>query len=111
MVIKSYNPKEEGFLQDLDREFRLQIEKVLAHTKITHISSYKNIHAIPKVFEIVCRLAKEYGSQYVRTHFEKPYVIPDVYKHLNRKYVKNILLSFIWEPLHHLMKQRLTLME
>ena len=36
LLFKSYNPKEKDFLEQVEREFRRQIEKVLSKTKVTH---------------------------------------------------------------------------
>lgn len=98
LLIKAYNPKEKDFMSELEREFRLQIEKVISKTPVTHIDSHHYIHAIPKIFDLVCKLAKEYGINQVRTHFEKLYIIPDLKKHLNRVYffniIKNTFLGF-----------------
>lgn len=91
LLIKSYNPKEEEFFPQLEREFRRQIEKALSKTSITHIDSHVHVHSIPKIFELVCRLAKEYGINQVRTQFEKPYIIPDLKKHFNLKYPLNLV--------------------
>ena len=91
ILLKSYNSKDTEFLDEVEREFRRQIEKVLSKTKVTHIDSHQHIHSIPKIFEIVCRLAKEYGIAQVRTHFEKFYIVPDVHKHLQFKYFINLL--------------------
>lgn len=90
LLLKSYNPKEQEFLNDLEREFRRQIETVMSKTKVTHIDSHQHIHSIPKIFEIVARLAKEYGIKNVRTHFEKVYLVPDIFKIFNFKYVLNV---------------------
>lgn len=79
------------FLEQTEKEFRLQIEKVLNCTKVDHIDSHVHTHAIPKIFELTCKLAKEYGIEQVRTQAEKFYVIPDIKKHLNIKYPPNIL--------------------
>lgn len=95
LLIKSYNPKEKDFFPQMEREFRRQIEKILSKTKITHISSVDNIHAIPKIFEIVSRLAKEYGISYVRTHFEKPYIIPDLQRHFKWIFLSNLFKSAV----------------
>lgn len=98
LLFKSYNPKGEDFFSQLEREFRRQIEKVLSKTPVTHIDSHVHTHSIPKIFELVCRLANEYGIKQVRTQFERPYIVPDFYKHLTIKYpinlVKLILLDF-----------------
>jgi len=95
LLMKAYNPKETEFFTDLEREFRLQIEKILSKTKVSHIDSHYHIHSIPKIFDLVCRLAKEYGIEQVRTHFEKPFVIPDLKKHLTWKYPLNIFKTMM----------------
>jgi len=96
LLLKSFYSDE--FLEQVEKEFRTQIEKVLAVTNVTHIDSHVHTHSIPRIFEIVCKLAKEYGIKQIRTQFEKPYIIPDVYKHLNLKYpvnlIKLLLLNF-----------------
>lgn len=95
LLIKAYNPKENEFFAELEREFRRQIEKIMSKTKVTHIDSHVHIHSIPKIFELVCRLAKEYGITQVRTQFERPYIIPDVKKHLNLKFFINIIKTML----------------
>ena len=91
LLLKAYNPKEKDFMPQLEREFRRQIEKVLSKTKVTHLDSHVHVHAIPKIFNLVCRLAKEYGIEQVRTQFERPYMIPDLHKHMNLKYPVNLI--------------------
>jgi len=81
----------ELFLEQLEREFRLQIEAVQKYAKVDHLDSHVHVHAIPKIFELTCKLAKEYGITQVRTQFEKFYFVPSVAKHLNFKYPLNIL--------------------
>ncbi|MCQ2740072.1 MAG: ChbG/HpnK family deacetylase [bacterium] len=89
LLIKAYNPKNKEFLQQTEREFRRQIEKVLSKTKIVHIDSNAYIHSVPPIFDLVCRLAKEYKINYVCTHFEPIYFVPDPYRHCNKKYLIN----------------------
>lgn len=91
LLIKAYNPKEKDFFPQLEREFRRQIETVMSRTKVYHIDSHVHIHSIPKIFDLVCRLAKEYGIKQVRTQFEKFYMVPDVHKHLTWKYPINLI--------------------
>lgn len=95
LLIKAYNPKETEFFNELEREFRRQIEKIMSKTKVTHIDSHVHIHSIPRIFDLVCRLAKEYGIKQVRTQFEKPYIIPDLRKHLSWTYPLNILKTIL----------------
>ena len=91
LLVKSYNPKETEFFNELERELRLQIEKVLSKATVSHIDSHVHTHAIPRIFDMVCRLAKEYGIKQVRTQFEKPYFVPDNKKHFNLKYPVNLI--------------------
>jgi len=88
MIIKSFN---ENFMQEVETEFRAQIEKIQEKTKIDHIDSHVHTHAIPNIFKLTVKLAKEYGIPYIRTQFEKPYFVPNRQKHLNLKYPVNIL--------------------
>lgn len=91
LLLKSYGRQKKEFLDQVEREFRVQIEKVMSGTKVSHIDSHVHVHSIPRIFEIVCRLAKEYGIKQVRTQFEKPYIIPDLHKHLTAKYPVNLI--------------------
>ena len=91
LLIKSYGPKRKVFLEQVEKEFRYQIEKVKYKTKVTHIDSHQHVHAIPAIFNIVAKLADEYKIKQVRTHFEKFYLVPDVYKHISARYFMNIL--------------------
>lgn len=96
ILLKAYNPKEKEFFNELEREFRRQIEKIMSKTKVSHIDSHMHIHTIPPIFDLVCRLAKEYGISYVRTHFEKPYLVPEFERHFRLKYWKNLLRSMLF---------------
>lgn len=91
LLLKSYNPKEKDFLPQVEREFRRQIETVMSKTPVTHIDSHVHVHSIPPIFEMVCRLANEYGIKQIRTQFERPYIIPAVKKHLTIKYPVNLI--------------------
>lgn len=84
----SNNP---SFLKQVEKEFRLQIEKILAFKKADHLDSHVHVHAIPKIFELTCKLAKEYEINQVRTQYEKFYFVPDLMKHINIHYPPNIL--------------------
>lgn len=90
-LIKAYNPFEKDFLKDIEREARLQIEKILARTPVSHIDSHVHVHSIPPIFNVICRLAQEYGIKQVRTQFEKPYIIPDLHKNLNTTFPVNLI--------------------
>lgn len=91
LFLKSFDKKDKAFMEQIEKEFRAQIEKVKSKTNITHIDSHVHTHAIPKIFELVCSLAKEYGINQVRTQYEKPYIIPDLFRHLTVKYPVNLI--------------------
>ena len=79
------------FIAQLEIEFRAQIERILEHIKPAHIDSHVHTHGIPNIFELTCKLAKEYNIPYVRTQYEKPYLTPILSKNLNLKYPINQL--------------------
>lgn len=79
------------FLEKIEKEFRLQIEKILKCAKVDHLDSHVHVHAIPNIFELTCKLAKEYEIKQVRTQFEKFYSVPDLSKYISLKYPINIL--------------------
>jgi predicted glycoside hydrolase/deacetylase ChbG (UPF0249 family) len=91
LLIKSYNPKEIDFLDQVEREFRRQIEKLLSKSKITHISLPIDLYLIPKIFKLTCRLAKEYQIPQVRILFEKLYFPPLFNKCLSIQYFINVI--------------------
>lgn len=94
ILTKSLN---KDFLNEAEEDFRLQIETIIEKTPVDHIDSHVHVHAIPEIFKIVCRLAKEYGIKNVRTQFEYPYFVPDIKKYFSIKYpvnwIKLILLN------------------
>ena len=77
------------FIQQLELEFRNQIEKIKKYINPAHIDSHVHTHGIPAIFELTCKLAEEYNIPYVRTQFERPYITPLLGKHLNIKYPVN----------------------
>ena len=88
LILLSQNPK---FLEQVEFEFRTQIETVMNYTKVDHIDSHVHTHAIPNIFKITAKLAKEYGIPYIRTQHEEMYFVPSFRKHCNLKYPPNIL--------------------
>jgi chitin disaccharide deacetylase len=54
-------------LQQAELELRAQIEKILAaEVIITHLDGHKHIQLLPGVFEIVLKLAREFGIKAIR---------------------------------------------
>lgn len=88
MLLNSAN---HDFLNQVEKEFRAQIEKILAKTNVDHINSHVHTHAIPGIFKLTCKLAEEYGIKNIRTQFEIPYFIPKLKKHLTVKYPVNLI--------------------
>lgn len=85
------NRNNKDMLKQIETEFRAQIEKIQADTKIDHLDSHVHTHAIPEIFEITCKLANEYGIKYIRTQSEQLYFIPRLNKHLTLSYPINLL--------------------
>lgn len=92
LILKSLDSE---FLKQVETEFRAQIEKILAYTKVSHIDSHVHTHAIPAIFEKTTELAKEYEIPYVRTQGEKPYKVKE--KPVDKRFcintIKNALLN------------------
>ena len=54
--------------RDPEAELRAQIEKVLATgLRVTHVNGHQHLHMLPRLFELVERLAVEYHIPYIRT--------------------------------------------
>jgi predicted glycoside hydrolase/deacetylase ChbG (UPF0249 family) len=83
--------KDKIFLQDIENEFRAQIESGQKYINFDHLDSHVHTHAIPNLFKVADKLAREYKIPYIRTQYEKMYSVPDIRKHLNFKYPVNIL--------------------
>ena len=88
LMLMSTNPE---FLKQVEFEFRTQIETVMNYTQVDHIDSHVHTHAIPNIFKIAAKLAKEYNIPYIRTQHEEMYFVPSLKKHCNLKYPPNIL--------------------
>ncbi len=92
-ILNSFNKK---LSEEIEQEFRAQIEMVKQYVPIDHIDSHVHVHAIPGIFNLVCKLAQEYKIPYVRTQHEKFYLTPK--KWLSFKFginiVKILLLNY-----------------
>ena len=53
------------YLEFVEKEFRAQIERVLEHYPAQQLNSHVHVHAIPSIFNLTCKLAKEYNIKYV----------------------------------------------
>lgn len=91
--IMSYNKE---FLNEVYNEYKSQIEVFLNEGIIPQgINSHIHIHAIPNIFKIVCRLAKEYNIEMVRTNYEKFYLVNDFKLLFNIKFFVNIIKNVV----------------
>ena len=84
--------------EQIEREFRAQIEKVLADgLRPDHLNSHQHVHMIPEIFRIACRLAVEYGIRCIRLVRELPYGAGGFGKRIqpltNANYLKHLLLN------------------
>lgn len=91
LLLKSLNTRDNTFMEQLEKEFRAQIEEVMKYTGVSHIDSHVHVHSIPRIFALVAKLAKEYDIKQIRTQYEKPYIIPDIARHLTVKYPINLI--------------------
>lgn len=92
LILKAYSKNNKDFIEQLETEFCAQIDKIRdAGIKITHIDSHVHTHAIPPIFELVCKLAQKYEIPQIRTQFEHFYTVPDVFIHLNKMYPLNLI--------------------
>ncbi len=93
LLLFSNNKK---YLEQIEAEFCSQIDRVLAKgITPVYLTSNHNIHAIPKIFDIVCRLAVKYKIPNVRTQTELPYFVPELYRHAESKYLSNIFQNCV----------------
>jgi predicted glycoside hydrolase/deacetylase ChbG (UPF0249 family) len=77
ILVKS---NDEDFMFEVEHEFRAQIETILKYKKIMHITSVNFIHLIPPIFDLVCKLAKEYDIPFVYTYNEKLFLKEQINK-------------------------------
>lgn len=104
------NQKKWELLEQIEQEFRTQIEKIKENdVEIDHLDSHVHTHAIPEIFKITCKLAKEYNIKYVRTQYEELYFIPKLLKHLNFSYPMNLVKIALLQ--YFTLKNRKTLNE
>lgn len=58
-------------LKEIERELRSQIEVCISKGIYpTHLDSHQHVHMIPCILDVVIKLAKDYGIQYIRFPYE-----------------------------------------
>ncbi len=80
-----------NFLNQIELEFRNQIESVQEHIEIDHLNSHQHCASVPQVFDICCRLAKEYGIKNVRVPNEKVVFTSNKSKFFSPKLLLNLV--------------------
>lgn len=88
-------------LAEVERELRSQIDKVAsAGVRITHLDSHKHIHVVPQLFNVVVKLAREYGIRCIRCPIEPAWSAlgpllsgPRGWMRMNRQYLLGRALS------------------
>ena len=85
------NTNNKNVLPQIEKELRAQIEKVKKYTNIDHIDSHVHTHAIPPIFELVCKLAEEYNIPCIRTQHEHFYTVSSFKKHIGLSYPLNLI--------------------
>ncbi len=62
---------------EIEEELRRQIERLLASDlRVVHANSHQHLHVLPRIFEIILRLAEEYGIRFVRIPHDPAAVRP-----------------------------------
>lgn len=90
LMLKSQNKE---FLNQVEIEFKAQIEKILQHCKISHIDSHVHTGSIPNIHKLITKLTKEYNIKHIRTPYEKPYIVLN--KSFNIQFLINILKNIL----------------
>jgi predicted glycoside hydrolase/deacetylase ChbG (UPF0249 family) len=60
------NGNSPGIRKEVEIETRAQVEKLMKHVKLDHLNGHQHIHAIPWIFEITVKLAREYHIPFIR---------------------------------------------
>lgn len=79
-------------LDEIEADFRDQIDRAVeVLPAIDHLDTHQHSYGIPAIFEIVCRLAREYHIPYVRLPREPWFVATGLAKHCHRWYPINLM--------------------
>lgn len=79
----------------IEEDFGGQFEKLIADgIRPDHVDSEKHIHMIPWIFEIVCKLCREYGISYIRFSKEDYYFTNSILTNLQPFINTNLIKVF-----------------
>lgn len=83
--------RDRALLREIELDYRDQIERAMNRLpEIDHLNSHQHSHAVPALFELVCRLAVEYEIPYVRLPRERFYRTQPLAGHLRPWYAINL---------------------
>lgn len=92
-------------LREIERDLRDQIEIALDRCgAMDHVNSHQHAHTVPAIFDLTCRLAREYEIPFVRIPCERPYAIRRLSYHLRTWYAENVVKFLVlrsMSQLHH----------
>ena len=89
LLLRSFN---KNFLKQVETELRCQFK--IAHKnlkKIDHVNSHQHCCSIPAIFDIVCKIAKEYNVKHIRIPNEKFFIHGSLISNFNRSYILNLI--------------------
>lgn len=87
--------------REIERELRAQFEKALrAGLAINSVNGHQHVHMIPEVFEVTCRLARDFGVGLVRIPQEPFFWLPAT--------ADTLFMTSHLNPLKHLLLNRLS---
>ena len=84
------------FIEQLELELREQIERIINDVgHIDHINSHQHCNTPPRVFDLTCKLAQEYGIKYIRVPNEKVVFSKVIGKFFTKRFFINIFKCLI----------------
>ncbi len=85
------------YLEQIEAEFAAQIEHIISlGIKPAYLCSHHNTHIIPQIFNIVCKLANKYNIKNIRTLTEIPYIVPELYRHVEGNYISRVIKNIVF---------------
>jgi predicted glycoside hydrolase/deacetylase ChbG (UPF0249 family)/folate-dependent phosphoribosylglycinamide formyltransferase PurN len=73
-LLTAHISRRRSVFQEIEEDYRQQIESALSRgIKLDHLNSHQHSHAVPSIFEVVCKLANEYNIPCVRLPKERFY--------------------------------------
>ncbi len=84
--------RDPSLLEEIERDYRDQLDTAFDRLPmVDHLNSHQHSHAVPALFELVCRLSLEYGVPFVRLPREPLYFAGAAAEHASLWYPTNLL--------------------